>query len=137
MLQGLASISDSERGSKKASMSNFDLFFLIPELKDKIVGKIIDNVYQISDDTFVMKMRPGNVELLLQPGRRIHVTNYAIKKPKEPTPFCMALRRRLVDSRVSGIEQVEFERIVKIDLMRGQEALCLYVELFKRGNLVL
>ncbi|MEM3574887.1 MAG: ribosome rescue protein RqcH [Candidatus Bathyarchaeia archaeon] len=137
VLQGLASISDSERGSKKASMSNFDLFFLIPELKDKIVGKIIDNVYQISDDTFVMKMRPGNVELLLQPGRRIHVTNYAIKKPKEPTPFCMALRRRLVDSRVSGIEQVEFERIVKIDLMRGQEALCLYVELFKRGNLVL
>ncbi|MEM2491755.1 MAG: ribosome rescue protein RqcH [Candidatus Bathyarchaeia archaeon] len=131
------SISNSERSSKKASMSNFDLFFLIPELKDKIVGKIIDNVYQISDDTFVMKMRPGNVELLLQPGRRIHVTNYAIKKPKEPTPFCMALRRRLVDSRVSGIEQVGFERIVKIDLMRGQETLCLYVELFKRGNLVL
>lgn len=135
--RGLASISDSGRGAKKASMSNFDLFFLIPELKDRIVGKVIDNVYQISDDTFVIKMRPGNVELLLQPGRRIHITNYAIKKPKEPTAFCMALRRRLVDSRVSGIEQVGFERILKIDLERGREALRLYVELLRRGNLVL
>ncbi len=128
---------DPGSGARKASMSNFDLFFLIPELKDRIVGKVIDNVYQISDDTFVIKMRPGNVELLLQPGRRIHITNYAIKKPKEPTPLCMALRRRLVDSRVSNIEQVGFERIVEIEIERGQEALRLYVELLKRGNLVL
>jgi predicted ribosome quality control (RQC) complex YloA/Tae2 family protein len=133
----LASAPDFGSGAKKAAMSNLDLFFLIPELRDRIVGKIIDNVYQISEDIFIIKARPGSVELLLQPGRRIHITNYAIRKPKEPPPFCKALRKHLLDFKISGIEQVGFERIARIDLSKGQEELSLYVELLKRGNMIL
>ena len=77
------------------------------------------------------------IRLVLEAGRRLHVTSYAEENPAEPPAFCMALRKYLRNAWIAGIDQYEFERIVTISFRTKTGLLKLVVELFGEGNIIL
>jgi len=126
-------------------MSSFDIAAIISELKPILIHVWISNVYQI-DSIFTIKFRTGegNIELLMESSKRIHLTRYERSKPKLPSKFCMTLRKYLRNQRVLDIKQYQFDRVVVIEIGRlssdQEQPMCqnkLIIEFFERGNLIL
>jgi len=124
----------------KEEMSSFDIAAVTNELNPILDGARIDNVYQTNRKTILLKLRsPGQPTrtLLIEAGKRIHLTSYDLEKPQRPPNFCMALRKHLRNGRITGISQHEFERIVIITIRGRDEDYQLIAELFKQGNVIL
>jgi len=121
----------------KLEMSSLDVAAITLELEPLIKEKYLDNIYQINSETFLFKLRPGDLNLMIEVGRRIHLTKYEVQIPKEPTQFCMALRKRLRGGRVISIQQHEFERTVILRIQTAEQIYQVIAELFRRGNLVI
>jgi predicted ribosome quality control (RQC) complex YloA/Tae2 family protein len=68
---------------------------------------------------------------------RLHLTTHSFENPQTPPPFCMLLRKYLKNGYVISIEQPGYERLVFLQIKRGDVgSLC--VELLgPRGNLIL
>ncbi|TFG05848.1 MAG: fibronectin-binding domain-containing protein [Promethearchaeota archaeon] len=125
-------------------MSSFDIAAIVSELKALLIDSWLTNVYQI-DSLFTIKFRTlqGTQELLIEPGKRIHLTKFERRKPKVPSKFCMTLRKYLRNRRAVNIEQHQLDRVIILEVGRkpieGEESQNnqLIVEFFERGNLVL
>lgn len=119
-------------------MSSFDLAALTVELNKIIKGSRINKIYQI-DKTLLIKLRGQgeNFNLLIEAGRRIHLTFHEIERPKKPPSFCMALRKYLENGIIEEIVQHDLERIVEIYVKHGGQEYRLIVELFEKGNIIL
>lgn len=118
-------------------MSSLDIAAITLELSPLITGKYLDNVYQIDAKTFVFRFRPGDFSLIVEVGRRIHLTKYEVQIPKHPTQFCMALRKRLRGGRLESIQQHEFERTVVLEIETAEGTWQVVAEFFRRGNLII
>ncbi len=122
---------------RKTIMSSFDIFAVVAELRQVIIGKHVDNIYQIDEETFLFKFRPGNLSLIIDIGKRMHLTGYVLTIPSTPTQLCMALRKYLRDGKVTDITQHEFERIVLLHIEASKGKFQLVIEIFSKGNLIL
>lgn len=124
----------------KKEFTSFDVAAAVRELKQSILGSRVSNVYQISQKAFLLKLhlpdRPP-FQLVLEAGKRMHLTAYVIEKPPTPSAFCMSLRAFLRNARLANIEQHEFERVVVLFLKSRKGALKLILEVFGDGNLIL
>jgi len=121
----------------KLSMTSLDIMVCVRELKNAI-GARVDKVYEI-DGVFVLEMRvpdKGRLDLLIEPGRRVHLTSMKYKFPKRPTMYAMLLRKYLENARLVDVEQPDFERILELRF-RGRGEYVVIAELFGAGNLVL
>ncbi len=122
-----------------SEMSNFDIAAIIHELKPIVEGAWIRNIYQFNE-IFLFKLRSptyGNVSLLVELGRRIHLTWYQRPKPRLPSNFCMTLRKYLRNRRILGIRQYDFDRLVTIDIGLPENKYSLIIEFFGDGNIIL
>lgn len=117
----------------KTEMSSVDIKYIVEELRS-LTGARIDKVYHNGNVLRIKlhKAGEGRKDLLIQAGKRIHLTTY-IKESPSPSSFAMLLRKHLSGRFLDGIEQYDFDRIVK--LRAGEYTLI--AELFKRGNVVL
>ena len=122
---------------QKKIMSSFDVSAIVMELRQSIIGKYLDNIYQLNEKTFLLKFRPENQSLIIEVGKRIHLTNYSITVPSAPTQFSMTLRRHLRNGKTTDITQYHFERIVVMQVDSPKGRFQLVAEFFGRGNLVL
>ena len=123
----------------KDSMSNIDIRLMLPELREAAEGSFIKNVYQYGD-IFVLKLyQPGggSVNLLIHPGTRAHLTEYARKAPRQPPHFCAVLRKYLREKRVISIKQHDLDRILIIEIGSEDESYKLVAEMFGTGNMLL
>jgi predicted ribosome quality control (RQC) complex YloA/Tae2 family protein len=124
---------------RKKEFTSFDVAAVVRELKESIVNSRVSNIYQLNEDTVLLKLRgaDGTVfTLVLEAGKRLHLTSYTLKKPLVPPAFCMALRKHLRGSWLTGIEQYEFERVVVFHF-KGKIVFRLFLELFGEGNIIL
>ncbi|MEM3522531.1 MAG: NFACT family protein, partial [Candidatus Bathyarchaeia archaeon] len=121
----------------KEVMSSFDIMAIISELRGIIINKYIDNIYQLTHNKFIFKLRPNDINLLIEIGKRIHLTKYFYKAPPKPSQFCTALRKRLVRGKIIDFYQQDFERIVVLEVSTLNKNYKVFFELFKRGNLIL
>ncbi|MCW4019541.1 MAG: ribosome rescue protein RqcH [Candidatus Bathyarchaeota archaeon] len=124
----------------KKDFTSFDLYAVVQELKTKIVDARVNNVYQLDSKTLLFKLHKVNeppIQLVLEAGRRLHLTNYALEKPPAPPAFCMTLRKYLPGGWLSGVEQHEFERVVVFQFRARDGNLKLILELFGEGNIIL
>ena len=125
---------------KKKEFSSFDIAAVTKELRPTIENSRVNNIYQFGEKNFVFKLHKTDqppIRIVIEAGRRLHSTAYAEESPLEPPPFCMLLRKYLRDSWLSGIEQVEFERIITLSFRTKTGVLKLVVELFGEGNIIL
>lgn len=125
---------------RKKEFTSFDVAAVVRELKATILDSRVSNVYQLDAKTLILKLhKPDNppLALVLEAGRRLHLTSYSLEKPIVPPAFCMALRKYLRNSRLISIVQYEFERVVVFRFTTKEGNVQLVLELFGDGNIIL
>ena len=121
-------------------MTSFDIATIIQELSPQLVESRVSNVYQTNSYLLLLKLHQKREEdswLLIEPGRRLHLTSFIIEKPKYPPQFCRNLRKYLRNTVLTSIRQVHFERIVEFTFNTGNAEYRLVVEFFSKGNIIL
>ncbi len=103
------------------SYDGFVTHSVVHELNGKILGGKIDKIYQPESDEIIISVRTfdGNYRLLLSASAsnaRVHLTTSKRENPMIPPMLCMLMRKHLLGGKIIGIEQVDFDRIIKIDI---------------------
>jgi predicted ribosome quality control (RQC) complex YloA/Tae2 family protein len=125
---------------RKKEFTSFDAAITVHELKEAIADARVNKIYQLNEKTLILKLHKTNkppLRLVMEAGRRLHLTAYALKPPRTPPAFCMALRKYLCGAWVETIEQYEFERVVIIYFKTKTGTMQLILELFGEGNIIL
>lgn len=125
---------------QKEEFRSFDVAAVVRELKDTVLNSRVGNIYQLDGKTLLFKLR-GRGEnvfrLVLEAGKRLNLTSYALEKPTVPPAFCMALRKSLRNIWLTNVEQYMFERIVTFTFTNKADIFRLVLELFGEGNIIL
>jgi predicted ribosome quality control (RQC) complex YloA/Tae2 family protein len=124
----------------KKQFTSFDVAAVVRELSEAILDSRVSNVYQLSSKTLLFKLRKADKPvfwLILEAGKRLHLTSYTMEKPTIPPAFCMALRKYLRNGWLTGVEQHEFERVVVFTFKTKTAVMRLFLELFGDGNIIL
>jgi predicted ribosome quality control (RQC) complex YloA/Tae2 family protein len=127
---------------EKYEMSALDLHFLTAELRTSLVNGYFRKIYQYAYEAGREKTHqflfeifvPGKGNLWLYADKnKLFVTEYKKPSPAEPPGFCLLLRKHLEGSKILGIRQHEFDRIMEISTEKN----ILVIELFSDGNVIL
>lgn len=86
-----------------------------------LVGGRVDKVHQPERDEIVVFVRTydESYKLVLSASSanpRVHLTEHTKKNPATAPLFCMLLRKHIASGRITAVEQVGFERIIKISV---------------------
>jgi predicted ribosome quality control (RQC) complex YloA/Tae2 family protein len=120
--------------------TSFDVAATVRELKAEVSDTFVSNIYQLESRNVLLKLHKTDkppIWFVLEAGRRVNLTAYAIEKPSKPPAFCMALRKYLRNARLLNAEQYEFERVLVLYFKAEQGLLKLILELFGEGNIIL
>ncbi|HMF32560.1 MAG TPA: ribosome rescue protein RqcH, partial [Candidatus Lokiarchaeia archaeon] len=120
-------------------ISNIDLFAVVHELK-ALEGGFVLNVYEYAGDLLLLKLRTkdGKKMLLIDPKKRIHLTDFKYPMPKFPSQFCMVLRKYMKKRRITKVYQHGLDRIFIMELASTEGGPWKFiVELFAGGNYLL
>lgn len=90
-------------------------------------------VQQVGENLFRVVLTSPKKELLIEPGRRMHLTDYIIEVPEKASQIAMFLRKKLENKKVIDIQQHENDRIIIIIFTDYK----LIIEFFSNGNFVL
>ncbi|OPX74376.1 MAG: hypothetical protein A4E44_02018 [Methanosaeta sp. PtaB.Bin018] len=121
-------------------MSNVDVAAMVDELRDRTLGGFLGKAYQQSSDRIwlaVQSPAEGRLDLLLEAGKRVHITRRERPASKTPPQFPTMLRSHLSGGRIVDIRQHDFDRVLEIAVERGGGRSYLIVELFPKGSMVL
>jgi predicted ribosome quality control (RQC) complex YloA/Tae2 family protein len=129
-------------------LSSIDIFFLMKELKVLDKGKL-NKIFSRGKKYLILDIysrEAGKVFLVIEDCKYIHLSSTK-KETGEPSGFCMFLRKHLKNGIIAKIEQIEGERIIKLEIERkGESAQTegnvmrtynLYLEFFAKGNIIL
>jgi len=125
----------------KREVTSVDLAALSRELA-AYEGARLDKAYLYEDGLVRLKLRHfdhGRVELLVDVGDTKHVRvakpETVPPAPERPPNFAMMLRNRLEGAELAGVEQFEFDRILRFEFDREDGTTTIVAELFGDGNL--
>ena len=124
----------------KSSLSSIDLAALVAEIRPKIVDSWVNNIYSIGENLVILRFRKSTespFELLIEPGKRIHITNYERKKPSTPNNKILTMRKHIRDLPVKDFYQRDIDRVIVIKIAFKDSFYKLVIELFSNGNIVL
>ncbi len=118
------------------------------ELQTKIAGARIEKVYQPEKDEIMLQLHAEkeNLRLTISASAnnpRIHLSAVQKENPSVPPSFCVLLRKHLTGSRLISIEQIAYERVIRLrfearDDMGFHYNVRLYAEIMgKYSNLIL
>ena len=124
------------------------LGFLARELNGKLTGARVDKVVQPDHDLVILTLRGQGETLRLlisaTPGSaRMHLSEARYENPEEAPMFCMLMRKHLLGGRVTGIRQLEGDRLIEIrvtsrdELESSREKLLYFEAMGKHSNLSL
>lgn len=124
----------------KQGMTNVDVAAVAAELRPLLVGARVDRVYQPAKDQVLLRLRrkgAGRLDLLFQLGRFVTITRRPPANPDKPSMLAQTLRTALENARIKGVRQLGFDRLLQLDVERGDGPRALVFELFGDGNLLL
>lgn len=118
-------------------MSSVDIRAEVKELQH-LVGLRLANIYDLTPKLFIFKLsKPDSkAHLLIEPGIRLHTTNFARDKPAAPSPFTSKLRKFLRTRRLINIEQLGIDRVIDFTFTSGEDTYHIILELYAQGNLL-
>ncbi len=114
--------------------SSLDFYAFLKRYSSRIEGSFIKKVYQSGISDFVLQLygsETGKNYLMISLSKGIIF--YDGDRPDEATPLSMLLRKILSERRIIRVEQINFDRVVKLTLHTGQEII---LEMFRDGNLI-
>lgn len=127
----------------KQDMSSADVAAVVAELSAgprSIIDAKIGKIYQPASEEIRINLyvfHQGRDNLVIEAGKRLHMTKHIRPSPTLPQAFPMLLRKYLMGGRIVSVEQHDFDRIVKIGIERAGVRSTLIVELFARGNVLI
>ncbi|KAI9098744.1 hypothetical protein DFS34DRAFT_649448 [Phlyctochytrium arcticum] len=123
----------------KQRFSALDVSAQVSELKTKITGLRLQNVYDINPRTYLFKFaRSDHKEIILiESGIRIHSTEFARDKSNTPSHFAMKLRKHLRTRRLTDLRQLGADRVLDMTFGQGEAAYHVIVEFYAQGNIIL
>ncbi len=115
--------------------SSLDFYAFINFYRERLVNSFIKKVYQVGANEFLLQIyrsdyKKAHLFISLTKG----ISFMDSERPDEASPLAISLRRMLSERRITAVEQINFDRVVKITLHTGQE---LILELFREGNLII
>ncbi len=115
----------------KDSMLSLDIYAWLKENLEKIEGGFIKKIYQIGEKEFLIKIYKNETRnLYVNLNGWLYFDNRDV--PEKPSMFAMFLRKRFSSKRIKRVEQINFDRIVRIDC----DDYSLILELFGGGNVI-
>ena len=127
----------------KQEMTSADVAAMVAELtvgENTLIDAKVEKIYQPDENEIRINLfirNKGRDNLVIESGKRFHMSKYLKESPKIAQSFPMLLRKHVMGARITSIEQHEFDRIIKIGLLRGGEETILIAELFSKGNIIL
>ncbi|TPX67686.1 hypothetical protein SpCBS45565_g03554 [Spizellomyces sp. 'palustris'] len=123
----------------KQRFSALDVSAQVAELRLRLVGLRLQNVYDINQRTYLFKFsRPDHKELILiESGIRMHSTEFTREKSNTPSHFAMKLRKHLRTRRLNALDQLGADRVVDMRFGEGETAYHIIVEFYASGNIIL
>jgi len=121
-----------------AGMSGIDVRTVVTELKC-LLPLWINKVYQFDGKTLGMRLNGEEhkkYQLIIAPGKRLHLVNSFPDTPKIPPQFPMLLRKHLTGGKILDIRQQGLSRIIVFDIGKADTTFHIVVELFDAGNVV-
>ncbi|MGC8676280.1 MAG: NFACT family protein [Candidatus Micrarchaeia archaeon] len=115
-------------------IASAEIFVVVRELRDKLVGKRLNNFYDLGSGSFRLDFE-GNLSVYVLLTKTLNETKFK-ERAQEATPFSIALRKRIKGSRLAGMEQKGSDRIVVFEFAGASKQL-LVLEMFAKGNMLL
>lgn len=103
------------------------------EMNESLAGKHVQKIQQVGENTFKATFSAPKTDVVIEPGRRMHVTAYAVNAPEKASQISMFLRKHVGGKRVERVYQHESDRIIVFEFNEFK----LIVEFFSHGNFVL
>lgn len=99
---------------------------VVLELDSLLINARIDKIHQPEKDEIHLLLRNNgeNYRLVISSSAnnsRIHLSSIQKENPPTPYNFCILLRKQLTGGRISAIEQLGFERVIKITVESKDE----------------
>ncbi len=93
----------------------------VHQAENKLKDARIDKIHQPQKDELYITLRThsGGMKLYISANPsypRIYFSNEKIENPSEPPMFCMLLRKHIGSGKIKSIYQIEFERIMIIEI---------------------
>jgi predicted ribosome quality control (RQC) complex YloA/Tae2 family protein len=119
----------------KKDLSYLDLHFLCKEFQ-VLVGGLLDKVFHFRDELVLrVYVRGGGKMMLIYKERRAFLSEKRNELEKL-SGFGAQLRKYMSRARITKIDLVPGERIIKITLEKKDQKWFVYLELFAKGNVV-
>ncbi|MBI5158859.1 NFACT family protein [Candidatus Micrarchaeota archaeon] len=121
--------------AKQREMSNLEYKRICGELQE-LKGARLVKIFELEENEFRFKFHvagKGDVDVACVLPVRLHATKYLKEAPKEPSNFCMFLRKHAEGRKTEKIEQYALDRVVVF----GLGGVSLVIELFSHGNILL
>lgn len=123
----------------KKELSSIELNYLVNEFQQLLGGKI-DKIYQPAKNELLLVFhvpRIGKKMLRIILSSFIWLTEVKPEIPEKMPGFCGVLRKYLSNARLRTIEQINSERIIKLEFETKESKYELILELFSKGNAIL
>ncbi|MCL7414996.1 MAG: NFACT family protein [ANME-2 cluster archaeon] len=127
----------------KEEMTSVDVAAIVSEFNTgelSLVDAKIGKIYQTNFDEIRMTLHiygQGRHNLVIQAGKRMHLTQHPRPAPQLPQGFPMLLRKHVTGGRIKQVSQRDFDRIIELEIIRAGVITRLIAELFARGNIIL
>ncbi|MHA1201530.1 MAG: ribosome rescue protein RqcH [Candidatus Heimdallarchaeaceae archaeon] len=124
----------------KTTLSSIDISALVHELQPKLIGSWVNNIYSISKNRVILRFRKSTespMELVVELGKRFHLTKYVRKKPVSPNNKIMTLRKHVRNLPVNKFYQRKLDRVIVFEIAYKDGFYKLVIELFGDGNFIL
>ena len=125
--------------SMREQSSSFDVARIVRELSE-MVGARARKAYQPHYEQVVLRLNRKGVpstDMVIVRGQRVYTSQRDRPMPSKPSQFAMVLRKHLNNSRLIGVEQLGFDRVIRLTFEHGGGRLSLIIELFRDGNVLL
>jgi predicted ribosome quality control (RQC) complex YloA/Tae2 family protein len=123
----------------REGMSGIDLRAVVTEWKS-LLPLWVNKIYLFPTGHLVLRLHGSEHAryfLLIENGKRAHLTTDLPEPPKFPPSFAMLLRKHISGGKILSFRQHGIQRIVTIDIGKHQTEYHLVIELFDEGNVVL
>lgn len=104
-----------------------------------LIGSKLENVYQTDSKNIYLQIYTIERQkqlLRIISGKAFFLTKFRPEFPENLLRFCTFLRKYIQNARIISIEQVNFERIIKLIFETKTDKYELFVELFGKGNFI-
>ncbi len=121
-------------------LSSFDFYVIASDLQG-LKECYIDKIYQLTRDDLLIKIKNIKTKqkesIIIKNGKFLCVTQKSFETPLKPSMFSMTLRKYLLNGKITGISQHDFDRIIEIKISKKEGEYSLIIEFFSKGNIIL